>query len=182
MGISIGLMELKSIPIGIETADEMLKAADVQLLAATPICPGKYIIIISGNVSAVKSSMTTGTRVGSTFIVTEHIITSAHESLPSAIIGLSTVEKVISLGVIETISALAAVCAGDIAVKVAKIELLEIRIARGLGGKGFLTFTGDIAAVRSAVNSCIRQLGETGEITSYSVVASPHPEILKQLL
>ena len=44
MGISIGLLELKSIPVGIETADEMIKAANVQLLTASPTCPGKYII------------------------------------------------------------------------------------------------------------------------------------------
>ena len=60
MGISIGLLELKSIPVGIETADEMIKAANVQLLTASPTCPGKYIIIVSGNVGAVKSSMNVG--------------------------------------------------------------------------------------------------------------------------
>ena len=60
MGKSIGLVELKSIPVGVQTADEMLKAANVDLLVATAICPGKYIIIISGQVGAVKSSMETG--------------------------------------------------------------------------------------------------------------------------
>ena len=40
MGISIGLLELKSIPIGIQTADEMIKAANVKLLTASPTCPG----------------------------------------------------------------------------------------------------------------------------------------------
>ena len=59
MGKSIGLIELKSIPAGVQTADEMLKAANVELLVATAICPGKYIIIISGQVGAVKSSMET---------------------------------------------------------------------------------------------------------------------------
>ena len=31
MGKSIGLLELKSIPVGIETADAVLKAANVEL-------------------------------------------------------------------------------------------------------------------------------------------------------
>ena len=44
---AIGLVEIKSIPIGIETADEMLKAANVELIMANPICPGKYMILIS---------------------------------------------------------------------------------------------------------------------------------------
>ena len=51
MGKSIGLLELKSIPVGIETADAVLKAANVELLTATPTCPGKYVIIICGAVA-----------------------------------------------------------------------------------------------------------------------------------
>ena len=35
MGKSIGLLELKSIPVGVQSADEMLKAANVELLVAT---------------------------------------------------------------------------------------------------------------------------------------------------
>ena len=46
MGKSIGLLELKSIPVGIETADAVLKAANVELLTATPTCPGKYLSLI----------------------------------------------------------------------------------------------------------------------------------------
>ena len=60
MGKSIGLLELKSIPVGIETADAVLKAANVELLTATPTCPGKYVIIICGAVGAVKSAMESG--------------------------------------------------------------------------------------------------------------------------
>ena len=57
---AIGLVEIKSIPIGIETADEMLKAANVELIMANPICPGKYMILITGDVGAVKSSVESG--------------------------------------------------------------------------------------------------------------------------
>ena len=182
MGISIGLLELKSIPIGIETANEMIKAANVQLLTATPTCPGKYIVIISGNVGAVKSSMTVGQKLAGTYLVGHHIINNVHESLPAAILGVAEVEKVASIGVIETISALTAVSAADVAAKTAKVQMMEIRIGRGLGGKGFLVFTGEVSSVRSAVNACANALGETGEITSHCVIPSPHPDLVKQLI
>ncbi|MBM6869440.1 BMC domain-containing protein [Pseudoflavonifractor phocaeensis] len=182
MGISIGLLELKSIPAGIETADEMLKAANVQLLVASPTCPGKYVIIVSGNVGAVKSSMNTGLQVAGTFVVSHHIINNVHESIPAAVVGTTEVTKVASLGVIETISALTAVRAGDIAAKASNITLMEIRIARGLGGKGFLMFTGEVSSVRSAVKACINGLGESGEITGHCVIPSPHADLVKQLM
>lgn len=182
MGTSIGLLEVKSIPIGIETADEMLKAANVQLLVASPTCPGKYIIIISGNVGAVKSSMHVGRKVAGTYLVGHHTINNVHESLPAAIMGVTEVEKIAAIGVIETISALTAVRAGDVAAKAANIKMMEIRIARGLGGKGFLIFTGEVSSVRSAINSCVNELADCGEITSHCVIPSPHEGLVKQLL
>ena len=182
MGTSIGLLELKSIPIGIETANEMIKAANVQLLTATPTCPGKYIIIINGNVGAVKSSMAVGQKLAGTYLVGHHIINNVHESLPAAILGVTEVEKIAAIGVIETISGLSAVNAGDFAAKAAKVEMLEIRIARGLGGKGFLVFTGEVSSVRSAVKAVANAMGETGEITSHCVIPAPHKDLVKQIL
>lgn len=182
MAQSIGLLELKSIPVGMETADEMLKAASVELLLATPICPGKYIIIVSGNVGAVKSSVKAGIGMAETFLVGHHIINNVHESIPAAISGTAEVTNVSAIGIIETISALTAVTAGDIAAKASNVRLIEIRIARGLGGKGFLIFTGEISAVKSAVNSCLNELKETGEITSHSVISSPHKDLIKSIM
>ena len=97
-------------------------------------------------------------------------------------VGTTEVTKVASLGVIETISALTAVQAGDIAAKASNITLMEIRIARGLGGKGFLIFTGEVSSVRSAVKACVNTLGESGEIISHCVIPSPHADLVKQLM
>ncbi len=179
---SIGLLEVKSIPVGMLTTDEMLKAADVKALISTPICPGKYMIAVYGNVGAVKSSMETGVQLADSSIVSSYIINNVHESIPAAITGTSEVDKILSVGVIETISALTAVMAGDIAAKASNIRLMEIRIARGLGGKGFLVFTGELSAVKSAMNSCLNQLKESGEITGSCVISSPHPEFVEKLL
>lgn len=179
---SIGLLEVKSIPVGMLATDEMLKAADVKALISTPICPGKYMIAVYGNVGAVKSSMETGVQLVDSSIVSSYIINNVHESIPAAITGTSEVDKILSVGVIETISALTAVMAGDIAAKASNIRLMEIRIARGLGGKGFLVFTGELSAVKSAMNSCLNQLKESGEITGSCVISSPHPEFVEKLL
>lgn len=165
MGKSIGLLELKSIPVGIETADAVLKAANVELLTATPTCPGKYVIIICGAVGAVKSAMESGRQTAGIYLVGHHTINNVHASI----------------GVIETMTALTAVEAGDYAAKAANVRLMEIRIARGLGGNGFVILTGEVSAVRSAVKAAMNQLEETGDITSSSVIASPHPGLIDKL-
>lgn len=91
MGKSIGLLELKSIPVGIETADAVLKAANVELLTATPTCPGKYVIIICGAVGAVKSAMESGRQTAGIYLVGHHTINNVHASVPEAIVGTSEV-------------------------------------------------------------------------------------------
>ena len=182
MGKSIGLLELKSIPVWVQTADEMLKAADVELLVATAICPGKYIIIISGQVGAVKSSMETGRQTAGVFLICHHTINNVHASVPAALVGTADVERITSLGMVETMSALTAVQAADIAAKASNITLMEVRVARGLGGKGYLIFTGEVSAVKSALNSCVTQLAETGDITSSCVIPSPHKGLLEKLM
>lgn len=181
MGTSIGLLELKSLPVGIQAADEMLKAANVELLVSTPSCPGKYFIIISGNVGAVKNAVAAGLKQAGSYLVSSHIINNVHDSIPSAILGVGEVEGVAAVGVIETMSALTAVLAGDIAAKASNIKLMEVRIARGLGGKGFVMFTGEVSAVKSAVKACVSGLEDTGDITSHCTIPSPHEGLIKHL-
>ena len=50
---AIATIELISVARGILAADAMLKAADVRLYEAHPICPGKYLVVVGGQVGAV---------------------------------------------------------------------------------------------------------------------------------
>ncbi|WP_434798619.1 BMC domain-containing protein [Terrisporobacter vanillatitrophus] len=179
---AIGLIELKSIPIGIQTADEMLKAANVELILANPICPGKYMILISGDVGAVNNSIKTGINMADIFLVESHVINNVHEDVLVAVSGVSDVKDIKSIGAIETISALTAIKAADIAVKSSNIKLIEVRIAKGLGGKGFLIMTGEVSSIKSAVKSCENELGKMGEITSTAVIPSPHRNLIESLV
>jgi len=179
---AIGLLEFKSIAKGIEATDEMMKSSNVELLLANPICPGKYITIITGDVEAVNNAKKVGERVGDIFVVGAFLIPNVSEEVFPALTATTDPNKISSLGVIETISALSSILVGDIAVKSANIDLLEIRIARGLGGKGFVVMTGEISSIKSAVKTCENQLMKTGEIISSVVIASPNKELIDKLL
>jgi len=54
---AIGLVEFTSIAQGIAAADAMAKTANVEILFAKSICPGKYIVMIGGDVAAVNRSV-----------------------------------------------------------------------------------------------------------------------------
>lgn len=50
---ALGVIELNSVAAGIEAGDAMLKAANVSLLSAQPVCCGKYIVMVQGGVAEV---------------------------------------------------------------------------------------------------------------------------------
>jgi microcompartment protein CcmL/EutN len=86
------------------------------------------------------------------------------------------------VGVIETFSLVASIIAADVAVKAAPVELIEIRLPFAMGGKAFVTFTGEISSVRSGVNSAVEQLKDEGVIDSFVVIPSPHKDLIEKLL
>lgn len=179
---SIGMIEYRSIAKAIESTDAMLKAANVELVLSNPVCPGKYITLITGEVGAVESAMKVGKMVGDTFIVDDYLIPNISERIFPALTGTTCLDHTGSIGIIETMSAVSSIIAADIAVKAANVELIEIRMARGLGGKGFMTMTGELASVKAAVNSCEEKLKESGCMIATVVIASPTNEIIAAML
>ena len=75
---AIGLVELNSIARGIIVMDAMLKKAPVKLVEAMPICPGKYIVLIAGEVSPVESSLKVGLEVGGVYVVDDLFLPNVH--------------------------------------------------------------------------------------------------------
>lgn len=48
MSKAIGMAEFKTVSAGITAADAMVKTADVEIIEAETVCPGKYIVILTG--------------------------------------------------------------------------------------------------------------------------------------
>lgn len=178
---SIGLIEFRSIPRGIEASDTMLKSGDVRLILSTALCPGKFVTLISGDVGAVKSSLAAGKSVGAGDVVDDLVLANVHESVFPALSGTTVISEFKALGVVETFSCPSIVIAADAAAKAASVQLIEVRLARGLGGKGFLTLTGDVGAVQAAVSAAEGVVAGDGLLSGSVVIPAPHPELLDAL-
>ncbi len=59
MSQAIGILELTSIAKGMEAGDAMLKSASVHLLVSKTICPGKFLLMLGGDVGAVQQAIET---------------------------------------------------------------------------------------------------------------------------
>jgi microcompartment protein CcmL/EutN len=179
---TIGLLEFKSIAKGMETIDEVLNSAQVELILATALCPGKYIAMFTGELSAVKTAVKVGERVGDFFLIDAYVLSNVHESVMRALTATTEIGKVPAVGVIETMSAITSVMVGDTAAKAAKVDLIEVRIARGLGGKGYVLFSGEIASVKAAVQACLDQYQMTGEILYATSISAPNKALIESLM
>jgi microcompartment protein CcmL/EutN len=175
------MVEWNSIALGIFSADAMLKVAKVELLYANTICPGKYICLVRGEVAAVRSSVEAGKEAGAFAVVDEIIIPNLHPSVFPAISAVTHAEKVDAVGIIETFSAASAILSADRAAKTAEVLLFAVRLATGLGGKSFVTLTGQVAAVRSAVEAGARMAEEKGLLAGKSVIPHPEPRLFEKL-
>lgn len=180
--LAVGCLETSSLARGVEAGDAMLKAADVRLMACNPICPGKYIVIVGGMVAEVQSAVRAGETVASDTLTDTVVIPNVHSQVLDAFTASTMFEDVAALGMIETFSAPSAIIAGDEAVKSAAVTLLEIRLARALGGKAFVLLTGEVSAVKAALDAGTKAGAENGLMLGTALIPSPHPDLVEKLL
>jgi len=179
---SIGLIELSSIAAGFQVTDAMLKAAGVELVVARSICSGKYMVLVRGEVGAIEASVSAGLSAGNFSVIDSFVIPNVHESVFPAIAGNSKVDVLEALGIIESFSVASLIEGADAAVKAANVELIEVRLAMALGGKAFVTLTGNVAAVQAAVDAGSEVVGRRGLLVNRVVIPHPRPELLNEMI
>lgn len=179
---AIGMIELTSIARGIYVADQMLKTADVEVVSATPVCPGKYIAIIHGDVAAVESSITVGVEMAGEYLVDTFILPNVHQAIFPAITATTMPDEIGALGIMEAFSLTSMIIAADAALKAADIQALELRLGSGLGGKAYFTFTGDVAAVEAAIEAGKAIVIGKGLLVDIEVIPAPAEKLWASLL
>ncbi len=178
---SIGVIELKSIPKGVEATDAALKSAGVDMVSAHPSCPGKYEIILTGSISNVTAAVDHVLSKFEGYVIDSSVMGRIDEQVIKALFGTQKTEKKGSLGLIETFSAATTIKAADIAVKTARVEIFDLRVSRGMGGKGVVMLVGEVGDVTAAVEAGSAYAKGSGQLSSESVIAAPHEDLWNQL-
>ncbi|MGA7342395.1 MAG: BMC domain-containing protein [Terracidiphilus sp.] len=181
---SIGLIELSSVATGLLVEDTMLKAGSVQLLLARSICSGKFLIVVSGDVTSVDSALLAGASVAGASLIERRRIARVHPTVLAAISQSVDFDprELRSIGVIETFSAASIIDVADAAVKSADVTLLRIHLAMALGGKGFVVMAGDVSSVQAAVAAGSKAAAEDGMLVGRGVIAAPAPELFREYI
>ena len=178
---AVGVIEIRSIAKGIEACDDALKSANIRLVSAHPSCPGKYEMILTGPLSDVQTSLERVRDTYGRYVIDAVLMGRIDETVVRALLGGQNAKAEGALGVIETFSASSAIKAADTAVKTSKVEIYDLRVSRGMGGKGMVLLTGEVSDVTAAVEAGSLYAKDQGLFASSSVMASPHKELWEHL-
>ena len=151
--LAIAAIETSSIAQGYVVADAMVKQAEVDVLEASTLSPGRFWVLIGGEVATVRASHRRGVEVAADTLLDELFIPQLHESVLAALRGLAPRNDDDALGIMETLTAASAIVAADLAVKGARVTLRDLRLANGIGGKGVVTLSGTVSDVQAAIEA-----------------------------
>ena len=177
MPVAIGAIETSSIAQGTVAADAMVKTAEVELLEACPLSPGKYWVLIGGEVGPVRHAFQRGLEVAGDTLLDSLLIPQLHDQVLPALRGVVPAADHDALGVIETLTAAATIVAADRAAKAANVLLRDLRLANGLGGKGVLFLSGDVSNVQAAVEAGRTEALRKGLLSRSVVIPRLHPQM-----
>ena len=180
---AIAAVEFNSISRGYRTLDEMIKEATIEVLEATVICPGKYTIVIGGDVGSVTSSYHRGVDVGEQYVVDQLLLSYADEQLIPAINATNEVGEIEALGIAEFFSVTSGILSADAACKAAEVTLIEVRLARGMAGKSFFTLCGTLESVEAAIAAAEEIAARnSGFLLRTDIIPRPHKDLIKHVL
>ena len=177
---ALGLLELESIAAGIEVGDAMAKRAPVELLRAGTVHPGKYLVLVGGDVADVEEALKAGREIGGLSVRDVTFLANIHPDVVEGVRGTRQAAQDEALGIIETATVPAIIRAADAGLKGAGVRLLELHLADDLGGKAYLLFDGAVADVEAAVEIGTAAAGETRGMHS-RVIAQLHREMAHEL-
>jgi microcompartment protein CcmL/EutN len=182
MHVAIAAIETSSIAQGTVVGDAMVKTAEVELIEACTLSPGRYWVLIGGDVGPVRAAHRRGVEVAADTLLDSLFIPQLHAMVVPALRGLGPPADHDALGVLETLTAASAIVAADQAAKAADVLLRDIRLANGIGGKGVVQLTGAVSDVEAAIEAGRAEALKKGLLARSVVIPRLHPQMKARAL
>lgn len=180
---ALALLEFDSISAGIVAGDAMVKTSPISSIHAGTVHPGRYLVLARGDTASVEIALATGRDVGSRHVSDWVFLPDVHRDVITAIVGNSNAASLAgeSIGIVETSTVATAIDAADAGVKTAAVRVSSIRLADGLGGKGYVLFAGVVAEIEAAVAAATARTEPHGTLIRSDVIAQLHEEMADNL-
>jgi len=178
---AIALLEFGSIAFGIRAGDAMVKKAPVEIAYAGTVHPGKYLVLVAGDLACVDEAFQAGLETGDDTLLDQLFLPAVHPDVVKALLGRRRPSSGEALGMVETRTVAATIGAADCGLKGADVSLVEIRLADRIGGKGYCAFSGPLAEVEAAVEVAVDRLASPETLIADVVIPQFHDEMLANI-
>ncbi len=178
---ALGLLEFSSVALGIRAGDAMVKRSPVRALVAGSVQPGRFLVLVDGDPASVEEALEAGAHAGGGALVDRLYLPDIHPQVARAVAGARLTGEIDTLGVFETRTSASGITAADTALKGAQVELIELRLANGLGGKAVFLVSGAQHDVESAMEQASAAI-ETGNLLHQVVIPRFHEEMADNVL
>lgn len=176
----VGFLELATIAKGIEVLDAILKKASVKIALASPVSSGKYLLAFEGEVEEVKSAFLKAKDLAATALVDSFFLPNLHPDILPALEQKKSPSTIQALGILETVTCSLAVVAVDTALKTSKVSLLQLHLAKGIGGKAYFIIEGEVGEIESAMSAAVRAIQKQGIIEKV-IIPQASPSLLSAI-
>lgn len=171
---AIALLEFESIARAIRTGDAMVKRAEVRVQLAEPVSPGKYLILVTGGEAEVEESWLEGLEIGGGAVVDSLFLPGVHADALAAVHGLQRDRWAQdSIGIVEASSVAGAIVACDAACKESPVRVLQMRLGKGIGGKGVFTLAGELWDIQASLEAAQRSIEERRVLLASEIIPRP---------
>lgn len=177
---ALGVIEFSSIARGIETSDIMVKSSAVELLTLKHICPGKFLVIICGDVEDVKIAIEKTVSTGEGKIIETAVISNAHNDLLLAFRNKAEMLIGDSIGIFEVSTVTSALISLDLVLKSSNVNLYKLVMGNGIGGKSYYIVMGDVGSVEEAMKIACNSIC-VEKIIHKTVIPFPYQDIINNL-
>ena len=160
------MLDVDDIPRGFAALDLLVKEAEVVVYSAGTVQSGRYLILFGGPVAAVEMSFDRAISVvgGAARALVDAVLLPYAEAriAPAVLQGAqrwpSSEIQGDTLGVFQCGSSPTMLRCVDAALKGALVELIQLRVAEGLGGRAIATLWGETHDVEAAIELAERVL------------------------
>lgn len=189
MGEAVLLAEYSSVSYGVSVLDRMVKRSAVEVVYARPVCAGKYLIVVGGDVEDVGEAQAEAESLGSERRISSYLLTNAHRDILGYFRRSSaqeasereTIEVSPALGLFETTNAATGFHSLDAALKNGSVGLGKVWLGHFLAGKFCYVLAGQVGDVGAAIAAARNATPDKNHVDN-RVIPSPDKATLRLLL
>ncbi len=175
-GPALAVVEIASMARAYVVLDALVKRAQVTVLGHRELTPGKTVILFGGGEEETLEAHAAALGASATHLVDDLLLPQAHPQIWAGLDGDATPRRGDAAAIVELATVASTLLAADCALKTTDVQLLKLRLAAGIGGRGLFVLGGELADIEAAAEAGVAAVQPERRVAC-EVVSQPHDEV-----